>query len=467
MLPIIRHRTRKLSRQTAEASLAGRQSRNSDLAAIQLEIVYYPLDKLKLPDRHLRTHSSRQISAIEASIRAFGFNDPIVVDSYGIVVIGVARFIAARNIGLERVPALYLPHLTSEQLRTYRIAEQRLSELSQWDEVELSLELSDLDKLEIDLAVTGFETAEIDRLILTAERGAAEPEDVPPPPPDSPVTRLGDMFVLGNHRLLCGNALERESYIVLLDDERARMAFSDPPYNVAINGHVSGLGRRQHREFAMASGEMQPAAFSDFLHKVFSHCAEVSLDGAIHFQCMDWRHQAEMMAAGTGAYSELKQLIVWVKHSAGMGTFYRSQHELIYVWKVGTAPHVNAFRLGETGRYRTNVWNYEGMSGFNRERDAALTAHPTVKPVAMVADAIRDVSRRGEIVLDPFAGSGTTIIAAERTRRRARCIELDPGYVDVAIQRWEALTGLDAHHVATGSTFAELKTRREQERNAQ
>lgn len=246
--------------------------------------------------------------------------------------------------------------------------------------------------------------------------------------------------------------------------ERARAVFTDPPYNVKIDGHVCGSGKVKHREFAMAAGEMDKAGFTTFLRDALSAMAEVSLDGAIHFVCMDWRHMDELSAAGSEVYTELKNLVVWAKTNGGMGTFYRSRHELVFVYKVGAAKHLNTFGLGETGRYRTNVWDYPGVNSFGgNQEDLAL--HPTVKPVALVADAIRDVTRRGDIVLDGFGGSGTTLIAAERTGRVARLIELDPLYCDVICRRFEAQTGQPARLVGTDQTFAEVAHDREDEAN--
>ena len=241
--------------------------------------------------------------------------------------------------------------------------------------------------------------------------------------------------------------------------ERARMVFSDPPYNVRIDGHVGGLGAVKHAEFAMASGEMSKIEFTEFLKTVFENEEQVSLGGAIHYQCMDWRHIDEMMQAGQAVYSELKNMCVWVKDNGGMGSFYRSQHELVFVWKVGDAAHLNNVELGKNGRYRTNVWEYPGASKTGDDADLAM--HPTVKPVPMIMDAIRDTSKRGDIVLDAFGGSGSTLIAAHKTKRRARLVELEPKYCDVTIRRWEALTRKDAILEKTGETFAQVRARRE------
>ena len=281
-------------------------------------------------------------------------------------------------------------------------------------------------------------------------------DDIPKAEPDAPVSREGDLWKLGRHLLLCADAREAGAFHQLLGDERADMVFADPPYNVPINGHVSGLGATQHREFAVASGEMSAAVFTDFLSKTLGNTSAVCRNGAIAFVCMDWRHMAEMEVAGRAAFSELKNLCIWAKTNGGMGTFYRSKHELIFVWKVGTAPHTNTFGLGDKGRYRTNVWTYAGVNTFKAERMEEIAFHPTVKPVALVADAIRDVTHRGGIVLDPFGGSGTTLIAAHTTGRCARVMEIDPAYCDVIIRRFEKLTGKAATLVEGGMTFEQV-----------
>jgi DNA modification methylase len=266
--------------------------------------------------------------------------------------------------------------------------------------------------------------------------------------------------VLGPHRLLCGNALVATCYAALMAGETARQVITDPPYNVRIDGHVCGKGAIRHGEFAMASGEMTPDEFTAFLFQNFGAVRTVCVDGAIVMVFMDWRHAQEILAAGLRVFDAFKNLCVWVKDNGGMGSFYRSQHELCFVFKVGTAPHVNTFGLGGTGRYRTNVWSYAGINTLRAGRMEELALHPTVKPVAMIADAIRDCSHRNDIILDPFGGSGTLLLAAHRTGRRARVMELDPLYVDTALLRFERATGTVAIHEATGLTFRALAERR-------
>jgi hypothetical protein len=233
------------------------------------------------------------------------------------------------------------------------------------------------------------------------------------------------------------------------------MAFLDPPYNVRVRDIV-GRGRVRHREFAMASGEMSQSAFTNFLNETLTLASTVSIDGAVHFVCMDWRHISELVEAGSATYGAMLNLVVWMKSNAGQGSFYRSQHELIGVFRVGNSPHLNTIELGRHGRSRSNVWKYAGANSFRAGRMEDLRAHPTVKPVALVADAIKDCSQRDQLVLDTFSGSGTTLLAAERVGRQARALDIDPRYVDVAIRRWQAFTGRDAIHIESGRTFEEV-----------
>lgn len=242
-----------------------------------------------------------------------------------------------------------------------------------------------------------------------------------------------------------------------MDDERADVIFVDPPYNVPIQGHVSGLGKARHREFAFASGELDKAGFTELLSQSFAPLARAARDGAIAFVCMDWRHIEEVIVAGRGGFTEIKNLCVWNKTNAGMGTFYRSKHELVFVFKIGIASHINSFGLGETGRYRTNVWDYAGANVVGSERDADLAMHPKAEPVEMIKDAIMDCSRRRGIVLDTFGGSGSTLIAAQSCGRRARLLELDPAYCDTIVRRWQQMTGQQATCARSGQPF-DLRT---------
>jgi DNA modification methylase len=420
---------------------------------------YVHVSALRPYSRNARTHSKKQIKQIAKSIKRFGFNNPVLVSDDGEIIAGHGRVEAATLLGMEKVPTLRLSHLTPTERRAYLLADNKLAENGGWDREILPQELQALIDLDFEVDLTGFGQAEID-LILDDAREASPntssgPEDRLPRVTDlaAAVSKAGDLWQLGRHRVLCGDARSREDYKSLLGDAKVDLIFTDPPYNVKIEGHVSGLGRVRHREFAMGVGEMSRAAFADFLKNSLGNAAAQARDGAIAFVCMDWRHIGELLDAGETVFSELKNLCVWNKTNGGMGTFYRSKHELVFVFKVGTAPHTNTFGLGDGGRYRTNIWDYAGVNSFGSRRQSELEMHPTVKPVALVADAIRDCSTRGEIVLDPFGGSGTTLIAAEKTGRLARLIEFDPAYCDGIIRRFEHLTGKQATLAGTKDTF--------------
>lgn len=417
-------------------------------------------EKLKPYARNARVHSKKQIRQIAASIERFGFTNPVLVSEDGEIIAGHGRVEAARLLGLKAVPTLCLAHLSAAERKAYVLADNKLALNAGWDSETLAIELQGLIDLDFDVELTGFSLAEIDVVLDTVSDsdpdGHTAPEDAVPAVREAAVSQRGDVWQLGRHRLVCGDARSAEDYRALLGDEQVHLLFTDPPYNVPISGHVSGLGKVQHREFAFASGEMSEAAFTGFLKETLGSAAACCRDGAIAFVCMDWRHMGELLAAGHAVFSELKNLVVWNKTNGGMGSFYRSKHELIFVWKVGTAPHTNTFELGQTGRYRTNVWDYAGISSMSATREMELAMHPTVKPVALVADAIRDCSRRGELVLDPFGGSGTTLIAAEKTGRLARLIEYDPLYCDTIVRRWQTLTGKAAHLAASGEMYEDV-----------
>jgi DNA modification methylase len=355
---------------------------------------------------------------------------------------------------------LRLRHLSAAELKAYALADNRIAENSTWDNDELRLSLAELqiELPELQIEVMGFSIGEVDVLLDISPAEAKLEEQPAIDRRTVSGVEAGDLWLLGRHRLLCGSSLEPSSFVRVMDGEQARLVFSDPPYNVPIDGFVGGLGRTKHAEFAMGCGEMSKPEFIEFLRRVFANCATVSMDGSIHYQCMDWRHMEEMLTAGNAAYSNLVNMCVWAKDNGGMGSFYRSQHELVFVWKHGTAPHLNTVKLGKDGRYRTNVWKYRGAT--KTGTNAEILMHPTVKPVVMIMDAIRDTSKRGEIVLDPFGGSGSTLIAAHKTGRQARLIEISPDYCEVIIRRWEKLARSQAVLEATGETFAEVYARR-------
>jgi DNA modification methylase len=427
----------------------------------KLHLVYLASSSLTPRQRNPRTHSKKQIRQIADSIKEFGFTSPILLDANDVVIAGHGRLEAAKLLGMTSVPTIRLDQMTEAQIRAYVITDNRLAEKAGWNKELLALEFQELEAINagFDLTVTGFEAPEIDIFVSGLSGNDDEFDEAPVAHVERPVSRVGDLWQIETHRLLCGDSTQASSYERLMDKCKAQLVFTDPPYNVPIQGHVSGLGRTQHPEFAMASGEMTPEQFTEFLATVFGHMTKASYDGSIHFICMDWRHIGEVLAASRAVYSELKNLCVWAKPNAGMGSLYRSQHELVFVLKNGTAPHTNNVELGRHGRYRTNVWSYPGANSFGRTRERDLATHPTVKPLPLVADAIRDCSHRGGIVLDPFAGSGTTLVAAHKTGRHGYGIEIDPHYVDAVIKRMAAL-GLNAVHIDTGRTFSELQAER-------
>lgn len=417
---------------------------------------------LKPLGRETHKHPPRQMRRLAESLKRFGFVLPILTDSEQHVVAGWGLVLAAQLLGLNEVPVVILSDLPETELRMLRLALNRLAEDATWDREVLSLEFSELLEInpQIELEASGFEIGEIDSLL--DDCGVSQEDELPEIKKETTaVSQAGNLWILGEHRLLCGDALRSESYAQLLGEDKAAMMFADPPYNVPVDGHVSGLGAVKHAEFAMASGELSSTEFETFLRTTFGHAAAWSIDGAIHFVCMDWRHQSEILAAGKAVYSGLINLCIWNKCNAGMGSLYRSKHELIYVFKAGKGAHINNVSLGRHGRYRTNVWDYISQNALNGSSKSKLALHPTVKPVAMIADAIRDCSPHGALILDPFGGAGTTIIAAERAGRRARVIEIDPTYVDVSVRRWEKCSGGSARLTSSNLTFGEVADQRE------
>jgi len=432
----------------------------------QLAIEYRNPLELFADPRNPRKHSQEQLVKLRASIRELGYIAPIAIDKDSKIIAGHLRRQAAIDLGYTTVPVICVDHLDDDGKRALSIGDNRIAELASWDDQLLAGALGDLAKADFNLETIGFQTAEIDMILDTvaavSSAVAAGPDDIVPPldPASFVITRPGDIWHLGPHILLCGDALDPAAYDELLGNDRAQMGFTDPPYNVPINGHVSGLGKVQHREFAMASGEMSREDFTAFLTTASGYMAQYSIDGSIHYLCTDWRHIDEMSAATRASFAELKALCVWNKTNGGMGSLYRSKHELVFVCKNGTAPHINNVQLGRHGRYRTTVWDYAGANSFGATRQEDLADHPTVKPVALVADAIRDCSQRGGLILDPFAGSGTTILAADRTGRKAAAIEIDPRYVDVAVRRWQSRTGGTATLAGNSSSFASVESER-------
>jgi len=440
-------------------------TKTSHLQENALQIVYLPIADLKLNPKNPRRHSKKQIRQIARSIQTFGFNVPLITNAQNEVIAGHGRALACPLAGITTVPTIRLDHLTEAQLTAFMIADNKLTENGVWDEHLLAEQLKSLAEVELDfsLEVTGFEMGEIDVRIEGLAPALVGSKDSGDELPDStnavPASHLGGLWLLGRHRVLCGNAVDEKSYEVLMEGRLAAAAFTDPPYNIPIDGYVTGFGKIHHPEFAMACGEMSDLEFTEFLNKVLSHIARHSSDGALEFICMDWRHTPEILEAARSVFTEFKNLCVWVKDNAGQGSLYRSQHELVFVFKNGKGTHRNNVQLGQFGRYRTNVWQYSRVNGFSRTSDEGhLSAlHPTIKPVQLVADAILDCTARGDTVLDAFLGSGTTVIAAERTGRICYGLEINPTYVDTIIRRWQTFTGQSAIDAASGKTFVELE----------
>ena len=462
---VIRPRPLAMKEDRIETNKRKNKLPRSSQVTSRISVVYRPISELKLNPHNPRVHADKQIRQIARCIEKFRFNVPVLVDAQDTLIAGHGRVLACQLLGWTEVPTIQLDHLSKAQARAFMIADNRLSEISQWNDELLAQQLKELSELDLDfsLEVTGFAIGEIDLRIEGLKSDAEDEED----PADAMasvqvgprVSRPGSLWLLGRHRVFCANAQDEAAYAPLMQRGRAAMVFTDPPYNIPIEGNVSGLGSIRHRDFMMASGEMDEAEFTTFLTRACTLLTRYSLPGALHYVFVDWRHLRELLAAGREVYGELKNLCVWVKRNGGMGSFYRSQHELILIFKHGRGAHRNNVQLGQFGRNRSNVWEYPSPTVFGKSgaEGNLLALHPTVKPVALVADAILDASARGDVVLDPFLGSGTTIIAAARTGRRCYGLELDPIYVDTIVRRWQAFTGEQARHGMTGKSFDDLE----------
>lgn len=424
------------------------------------------IDALKPNARNARVHSKKQIRQIADSVAAFGFVFPIVIDEHRDIIAGCGRWEAAKQLGLKQVPVIVVQGLSEAKRRALALADNKLAENAGWNREKLALELPELSELLIeeglDISLTGFEAPEIDQLTADFEEDPSDPADAIDPAwaTAPPISAPGDLWALGRHRVLCGDARSESDLTRLMDGAQAAMAFLDPPYNVHMR-NVVGRGRIKHRDFRIGSGELSRPGFIQFLNDALGAAAAVSRNGAVHYVCMDWRHVGELLESADKVYGETLNIAVWVKSNAGQGSLYRSQHELVAIFRVGAESHLNNIELGRHGRSRSNVWQYAGINSFRAGRLDDLRSHPTVKPVALVADAMKDVTRRRDIVLDSFCGSGTTVLAAERVGRKAYTLELEPCFVDIAVRRWQAFTRRDAIHAASGLTFDEIASKRE------
>jgi len=411
------------------------------------------VDLLKLPSRKLRTHPTSKKRALQANIADYGMLNPIAIDADNNIVDGLLRLEIAKKLGLQTVPVIRIDHMDEAELLAYGIAANKMPGVANIDAKEMSFAFAEIKAAlpDFDLRLTGFSYGEVDR--IAGRQAASRYDDLDEQEAvlaAEPKSRLGHLYQLGRHRLLCGNSLEQSSFSALMQDNVAVCCFTDPPYNVKINGNVSSSGR--FTEFAMASGEMSTNEFQIFLAAVLGNVAEHLCDGAITYACMDHAHIGELLAAGHAIFDQRLNICIWDKGTPAMGSFYRSQHEMVAVFKKGAGAHINNIGLGKHGRNRSNLWNFPGIGGFGKGRKKALELHPTVKPVALVAEALLDATGPGDIVIDPFGGSGSTLIAAEKTDRRARLVEYDPVYVDRTIARWEKLTGETARLIGTAIT---------------
>jgi len=434
----------------------------------EITVKYQPISALRPYERNARRHSADQIRKISKSLVQFGFINPVIVNRANLIVAGHGRVEAAKKVGIDMIPTIQIEDLTDDQIRAYRIADNQLASLAGWSKDMLAIELQHLTSLEgLDLGtVTGFDIPEIELFIEGAQKGITQPDEEPVCNPDlsqSAITKPGDLWILDKHRIVCGDSLKEENYSKILSDKYAAAVLCDCPYNVCIDGHATGKGAIRHREFAMASGEMTEQEFADFLGGFIRQLVRFTRPGSIHYLCMDWRHLFSLLGAVNQHYGALLNLCVWVKDNGGLGSFYRSRHELVVVARNGNERHINNVQLGKFGRNRTNVWQYPGINTMSRQSEEGnlLALHPTVKPIAMFADILLDCTRRGDLVLDPFLGSGTTLMAAEQQGRVCCGIEIDPLYVDTAIRRWQKLTGGRAIHAAEHKTFDEKATEQE------
>jgi len=414
------------------------------------DIISVSISELKSNTKNARTHSKKQVAQISESIKQFGFVVPILVDAKNQIIAGHGRLEAAKLLGLEELPVIKADHLDDTQTRLLMLADNKIASNAGWDVEILTREFEELAvllpelNLDLDLQITGFEAAEIDLIIADQSTSEDEIEDDVYLEDAICISKPGYLWQLGEHRLICGDARSTSITNALFDGKKARMVITDPPYNVKVDGHVGGRGKTKHKEFAFASGEMSTEEFksflSEFLKQTFAHLC----DGGLSYVFMDWRHIEDLLAVGRELQFELKNICVWNKSAPGQGSFYRSAHELVAVFKKQGASSINNIELGRFGRSRTNIWSYPKVNTFKTGKDDDLAIHPTVKPVQMIVDAIKDASKRSEIIFDPLLGSGTALLAAERTGRRCYGGEYEPKYVDLAIRRWQNLTGKDA-----------------------
>ncbi len=422
---------------------------------------WIPIKAVKPYQRHARNHNKRAFGKVKKIIAHYGQLVPIIVDPNNVIIDGHAVWQSMIELGSDEIAVVVVTGRSDPEIKALRLALNRIPSDAAWDNDRVREELQELVDLSFDLELTGFDAIEIDHLLEVdlPKLNITEDGERIPVAGGLAITAAADIWVCGRHRIGCGDAQDQTFVEKVTVGKRARMCFIDPPYNIPISGFVSGKGGIQHREFVRGAGELTPGQFVALLTNSLTVLRQSVIDGALIYACMDWRHVYELLDAGRRCDLELCNLCVWAKTNAGMGSLYRSQHELICLFKAGTADHTNNVELGRHGRNRTNLWTYRGMNAFGVDRNELLASHPTVKPVLMIADAIRDVTKRGDLVLDTFLGSGSTLLAAEETGRVCFGVELDPLYVDVAVRRWQQKTGRDAVHLDTGELFQDRSER--------
>jgi DNA modification methylase len=425
-----------------------------------MRIVPRPIEALTPGPNRTRETTAQLLESTIRSIKKFGIVLPILIDAQDFIVAGHTLWEAAKSLGLETIECRIVEHLDPIELEALSLALNRIGEIGKFDLAKLRDRMIAIESHGIELISTGFTLPEIGQIKVMPLPEETEQEEGDSAPTGIPLTRLGDLYSLGSHKLLCGDALAATSYQRVLEDDLPSAVFSDPPYNCKIEGFVGGLGKHKHKDFAMFAGQESTEEFHQFLATYLNHCRDCCAVGAVVFACMDWRQIDVLLDAGRVAGLHRINMAVWNKGSGGMGGLYRSAHEIVAVFCTAKSPAVNNVALGVHGRDRTNVWTYAGANRSGSSAGKALADHPTPKPVELVVDALLDVTHPGDIVLDPFIGSGTTIIAGEQSGRRVCGIELDPQYVDRTIRRWEELTGKNAIHIESGLTFAELSVER-------
>jgi len=442
--------------------MSRRREENGEFVFGKDGIGYYPPDALTPYKGNARTHDDAQIEVLKSSINTFGFVNPALIDKDGVIVAGHGRVEAARQLGLELIPALCIDGLSQDELKAYRLADNKIAEKAGWDSEILAIELQHLEQVELDfsLEVTGFTSVEIDEAIFTTQdEENVDAADIPPAVEDVAVSRSGDMWLMGKHRLLCGSALDAANFDRLMGEDKAQLVCQDPPWNIAVSS-ISGSGKTKHRPFQMANGEMSDAEFRDFIEGQLACNMGYAKPGAVIQSFIDWRGVEKVIAAGTELDLKLINVLVWAKGHGTFGSPWRSAHELIVCFLIPGGEIKDRVQMGKYGRMRSNVLEVPGMGSFGKGRAEALAAHPTSKPIVLISELIRDVTDRGDIVLDSFMGSGSALLGCERSGRVARGMELDPLYVDVIVKRWQNFTGEEAVLEGDGRSFEAIAEER-------